>query len=391
MKGILTRMILNRNPEHTWLIPFLCGALLALVFSRPSLAAAQNMADGAAPVRVAIVGLVHQHVVGLFPQLPQHPEVQLVGIEEPDAVIADRYRKQFHLDTKLFYSQVDTMIERTHPQALLVYTDIRDHLPVIQVAAAHGVNVMVEKPLATSLAAALQIRRTALIHHIMVLVNYETTWYASNQAVFEQLQQEKLGTLRKAIIRDGHQGPEEIGVSPEFLKWLTNPETNGAGALFDFGCYGADLMTWIMHGQLPISVTAEAQTDKPNVYPHVDDDAAVILRYQSAQAVLLPSWDWPYSVKNMEVYGTSGYAFTDGSNGLTVRYAGQEESSTTMVPALTAPNDNALHYLVAVLRGRVSPQNDLSSLDTNIKVMQILDAARKSARTGRTVLLHSSP
>jgi predicted dehydrogenase len=381
-------MALIRSLERVFSGPFSYGFLLAFFSSCPVLATAQHGADTAAPVRVAIVGLVHQHVAGLFPQLPQHPEIKLVGIEEPDAAVANRYREQFHLDPKLFYSRIDTMIESTHPQALLVYTDIRDHVPVVEEAAAHGVDVMVEKPLATSLAAALQIRRTAEMHHIVVLVNYETAWYASNQAAYDQLLQGKLGTFRKAIIRDGHQGPKEIGVSPEFLKWLTNPETNGAGALFDFGCYGADLMTWILQGQAPISVTAEAQTDKPNVYPYVDDDAAVILRYPSAQAVLLPSWDWSFSVKDMEVYGTKGYAFTEGSDRLSVRYEGQPESALLTAPALTPPNDNALHYLAAVLRGQISPKNDPSSLDTNIIVMQILDAARESARTGRTIMLH---
>ena len=51
---------------------------------------------------------------------------------------------QFDLDPKLFNSRIDKMIDSTHPQALLVYTEIRDHLPVIEEAAAHGVDVMVD-------------------------------------------------------------------------------------------------------------------------------------------------------------------------------------------------------------------------------------------------------
>lgn len=224
-------------------------------------------------------------------------------------------------------------------------------------------------------------------HHIHVLVNYETTWYASNHAAYRELQQGKLGELRKVVVRDGHQGPKEIGVGPEFLSWLTDPQKNGAGALFDFGCYGADLMTWLMHGETPISVTAVTQTDKPNIYPHVDDDATIILRYPKMQAVLMPSWDWSFSIKDMALYGTKGYAVTKGSQQLRVRYAGQKNSELLTLPALTAPTDDSIHYLVAVLRGKLIPKGDLTALDTNIVVMQILDAARKSAHTGRTVRL----
>ncbi len=344
-----------------------------------------------APIRVAVVGLVHGHVAGFLPQLKNHPEIQLVGIEEPDRALAGKYERQFHLDPKIFFTQIGQMIAATHPQALLVYTAISDHRRVIEIAADHGVSVIVEKPLATTLADALAIRQTARAHHIHVLVNYETTWYASNQAAYGLLQQGKLGMLRKVIVRDGHQGPAEIGVGPEFLTWLTDPKKNGAGALFDFGCYGADLVTWLTHGETPISVTAVTQTDKPKLYPHVDDDATVILRYPEMQAVLMPSWDWSFSVKDIALYGTKGYAITQEADQLRVRYAGEKQSITITATPLVAPNDNSLHYLAAVLRGHLVPKGDLTALDTNVIVMQILDAARESARTGRTIKLTPLP
>lgn len=357
----------------------------------PILAAAHSAARSQAPIRVAVVGLVHGHVAGFLPELKHHPEIQLVGIEEPDTALAAKYKKQFHLEPKLFFTKIDPMIQQTHPQALLVYTAISDHRKVIDIAAAHGISVMVEKPLATTLDDALAIRKTAREHHIHVLVNYETTWYSSNRAAYDALRQGKLGELYKANFRDGHQGPKEIGVGPEFLRWLTDPQKNGAGALFDFGCYGADLVTWLMRGETPISVTAVAQTDKPNLYPHVDDDATIIVRYPKMQAVLMPSWDWSFSVKDMALYGTKGSVVTVGPDQLRVRYENQNQPTLLTPPPLVAPQDDSLHYLAAVLRGQLVPKGDLTALDTNIIVMQILSAARESARTGRTVLLQPLP
>ncbi len=366
-------------------------ALVLLLVSATISAAAQNNPASPAPIRVAVVGLVHGHVAGFLPALKSHPEIQLVGIEEPDRALAEKYRNQFHLGSRLFFTSIDTMIQQTHPQALLVYTAISDHRKVIEIAAAHGISVMVEKPLATTLADALAIRNTARQHHIQVLVNYETTWYSSNRGAYDALQQGKLGELRKAIFRDGHQGPQEIGVGPEFLRWLTDPQKNGAGALFDFGCYGADLVTWLMHGETPISVTAVAQTDKPNLYPHVDDDATIIVRYPKMQAVLMPSWDWSFNVKDMALYGTKGSVVTVGSDKLRVRHQGESQSMLTTPAPLVLPQDDSLHYLVAVLRGQLMPQGDLTALDTNIIVMQILSAASDSARSGRTILLKPLP
>ncbi|MGC2617735.1 MAG: Gfo/Idh/MocA family oxidoreductase [Acidobacteriaceae bacterium] len=343
------------------------------------------------PVRVAIVGLEHGHVTGFLHAFPLQHDAELVGIVDPNPALRAKYEQQYHLDHALFYPTIDALLAQRHPQALLVYTSIGEHRRIIEQAAAHGLDVMVEKPLTLSIDDALAIRRAAREHHIQVLVNYETTWYSSNRAVYDLLQQGRLGDLRKVVIHDGHQGPKEIGVQPEFLQWLTDPAQNGVGALYDFGCYGADLMTWFMHGEAPISVTAVAQTDKPQIYPRVDDDATVILRYPRAQAVLMPSWDWPFGRKDTEVYGTKGYAIAVNPTQLRERFSESSPDESLTAPPLAAPEDTSLHYLAAVVRGELHPDGDLTSLDTNVVVMQILDAARESARTGKTVNLHPLP
>jgi glucose-fructose oxidoreductase len=363
---------------------------LATALCAFALAPAQLHAEDA-PIRVAIVGLVHGHIQGFLSNLPQNRSFDLVAIVEPDTALAQRYAAKFHLDSKLFYTDTDRMLEQQHPDAVLVYTDIQDHREVIETAARHGVSSMVEKPLATSLSDALAIRAAARAHHVQVLVNYETTWYPSNQEVFDEVQAGKLGEIRKVVVHDGHEGPKEIGVGPEFLSWLTDPAKNGAGSLFDFGCYGADLMTVLMHGEAPLSVTAVAQTDKPGIYPHVDDDATIILRYPKAQVVLMPSWNWSFGRKDMEVYGVDGYAITVALDHLRVRYHGQESESQITAPPLPNGRQDSLDYLAAVLHGQIKPDGDLSALDTNMVVMQILDAARQSAQTGRTVELKSLP
>ena len=350
-----------------------------------------NFAHAATPVRVVIVGLVHDHARGLFGPLSKNPNVQLVGVVESDPALVARYTQLFHLDQKLFYSDLDKTLDQLHPDAVLVYTDIQDHRKVIEAAAQRGISSMVEKPLATNIADAIAIRKAAREHHVQVLVNYETTWYSSNAEAIREVNDGKLGEVRRVVVHDGHEGPKEIGVSPDFLNWLTDPEKNGAGAMFDFGCYGADLMTLIMHGETPLSVTAVALTDKPAIYPKVDDDATIIIRYKGAQAVLQPSWTWTFARKDMEVYGTKGYVVTEAADHMRARYVPEKTESEVSVPPLPGDQQSSLDYLAAVLRGQVKAEGDLSSLDTNMIVMQILDAARESAKTGRTINLKPLP
>jgi glucose-fructose oxidoreductase len=362
----------------------ICALLAGALATLPASARAQSQP---APIRVAIVGLVHGHVEGFLSALPQHQDVQLVGIADPDPELFAKYSKKYSLADQLFYRGESDMIERTRPQAVLVYTSIGEHRHAIEIAAQHGVSVMVEKPLTISLDDALAIRSIARQYKIQVLVNYETTWYASNRAAYEEVERRRIGDIRRVVIHDGHQGPKEINVPPEFLKWLTDPEQNGAGALYDFGCYGADLMTWMMHGEAPLTVTAVTNHDKPQLYRQVDDDATIVLAYPRAQAVIQASWNWPFSRKDMEVYGATGYAITVGPDKLRVRYEHDNEERQDTAPSLHSPENNSLTYLAAALRGEIKPHGDLTALDTNIVVMQILDAARESARTGKTVKL----
>jgi len=345
-------------------------------------------AEQGQPLKVAIVGLEHGHVEGFLGQLPKHSDVQLVGIADGDTSLWQKYGKKYSLPDALFYKSEANMIERTRPQAVLVYTSIGEHRHAIEIAAQYGVSVMVEKPLTISLDDALAIRRVAHDHKIQVLVNYETTWYASNRAAYDEVREGRIGEIRRVVVHDGHQGPKEINVPPEFLKWLTDPEQNGAGALYDFGCYGVDLMTWLMRGETPLTVTAVVNHDKPQIYPHVDDDSTIVLQYPRAQAVIQGSWIWPFGRKDMEVYGATGYAITVAADKVRIRHEHDFEEQTTTVPALPARERDSLAYLSAVLRGQIEPKGDLTALDTNVVVMQILDAARESAKSGRSVKLN---
>ena len=349
-------------------------------------------AQTAAPVRVAIVGLVHGHVQGFLHNLASHPEIALVGISDPDAALRQKYITKTHLSGDLFFATEAEMLKKTHPQAILVYTSIAGHRAAIEEAAPLHIAAMVEKPLATTVEDALAIQALSEKYNVPVLTNYETTWYNSNTAAVKMLEEGKIGDLRKLVVHDGHEGPKEIHVDPEFFNWLTDPKENGAGAMFDFGCYGVDLATWIMHGELPTTVTAVALQLKPQIYPKVDDDSTIVLTYPHAQAILQGSWNWPFARKDMEVYGATGYVDTlyeDAAPGakLRIRLPGEKAEHVETAPALTAPQNDSLNYLAAVLGGSLKPQHDLTSLDTNVAVVRILDAARRSAQTGKTIYL----
>lgn len=351
------------------------------------------------PLRVGIVGLVHGHVDGFLNGSPLTPaggvlkraDVELVGIVEPDQRLFDLYAAKYHLSPALHFKSIAEMAAKAHPAAALVFTAPDQHRRIVEECAAVGVHVLMEKPLAFTYADALAMESAAKRGHIHVLVDFETAWYTSNTEAFHLLHSGALGPMVKAVIRDGHQGPAKIGVGPDFLKLLVDPKQDGDGALTDFGCYGPNLMTWLMDGEAPLSVTAVTKRLQPEFYPLVDDEAEIVLNYRNAVAIVEGSWNWPFALKQMDVYGRTGYAKALDATRIEVRRQGDAVGAVSEGRPLQAPDDDPIHYLEAVLSGQVQEGNSLSSLKNNILVAEILDAARQSAETGRTVTLPLAP
>ena len=338
------------------------------------------------PLRVAIVGLVHGHVHGFLSQYQHRPEIEIVAVVEPDSKLRAAAATRYNFQAGQMFADLDEMIAKVHPQAVLVYTNTFDHRRVVEICARHGVHVMMEKPLAVSLEDALAMQKASQAGKIHVLVNYETSWYRSNHAAYDLVHDGSLGEVRKVVVHDGHKGPKEIGVEPEFLSWLTDPKLNGGGALFDFGCYGADLMTWLMDGQRPQTVTAVTQQIKPEIYSRVDDEATIVLTYPKAEAIIQASWNWPIDRKDMEVYGQTGQLITVKRDDIRVQRAGENQVQQLTAKPIPAPYDDELSYLRAVILDGAK-EDALSSLDRNVTVTEILDAARRSAAEGKTIHL----
>jgi predicted dehydrogenase len=339
------------------------------------------------PLRIGIAGLTHGHVHWIL-RAVNEGGLELTGIAEPNRELAERLLSQYKISTDLLYPNLPSMLTSTKPEAVVAFGSIYDHLSVVRACAPKKIHVMVEKPLAVSLEHALEMQALAKENKIHLLTNYETTWYGSNHHSYEMIhERNEFGKIVKMVVHDGHQGPKEIGVSQEFLEWLTDPVKNGGGALMDFGCYGADLVTWLMKGERPVSVSAITQQIKPHLYPKVDDEATIIVTYPKAQAVIQASWNWPYNRKDMEIYGQTGYVIADKTG---VRYMTDPKrgEQAEKIQSRQAPYDDPFRFFTSVIRGNViMSEFDLSSLATNITAMEILEAAKQSAKSGKVIYL----
>jgi predicted dehydrogenase len=341
------------------------------------------------PVRIGVAGLSHDHIHGLLNKHKERTDIQIVGIAEKDKALVEKYAALYGFDKSIVYADLATMLEKTKPEGVVAFNSIYDHLNTVEVCAPRGIHVMVEKPLAVNFEHAQKMAQLSEENNIHLLTNYETTWYPTHYKAYEMaVSNREIGDINKVMIHDGHKGPVEIGCSPEFLAWLTDSVLNGGGAVVDFGCYGANLMTWIMQNEEPVAVTAVLQQIKPEIYPKVDDQATIILTYPHAQAIIQGSWNWPVDRKDIEIYGKAGYVKALNANDLEYRLSRELPKKEIRITEFPTVAGEPFGYFARVIKGTLEVKNtDLSSLENNLIVVKILDAARESAKEGKTKLM----
>lgn len=355
-----------------------CIALLVSLFVSPAISTETDQVE---PLRIAVIGLVHGHVEGVLWQVKDRDDLQIVGIYDPNPELFEKYKDKYALDESWYFDDLEEMLDATKPDAASVMSSIKDHIDAVRACAPRGIHTLIEKPLAINAVDALEMKMLAVKHDVLVLTNYETSWYGSVRTA-ARLAKES-GPINRAVFRHGHKGPREIGCSEEFLEWLTDPQENGGGAIVDFGCYGANLMTWLMDNQMPETVTAITRQLKPEVYPDVDDDATIVLGYKDSVAVIQASWAWTHDNKDMDLYTPSASYHASKWDSLTKR---NPDSDRKMHTIDNRPEElrNEWAYFRKVIRGECEI-DPLSSIDNNLIVCLILDAARKSAKTGEAV------
>jgi hypothetical protein len=367
-------------------LPYMKIKTLCTVFFLSQMLFSLSAQNNSKPLRVGVVGLTHAHVHGILNR-PKGNDIEIVGIAEPNRDLAARYAKQYKFDLGMVYNTIEEMVEKTKPEAVTDFSSIFNHLNTVEYCAPRGIHVMVEKPLAANWKHAQKMVALAKKHQIQLLTNYETTWYGSNAKAYDLIHtQNKIGQIRKMVFHHGHPGPIEIGCNPEFLAFLTDPVLDGGGALTDFGCYGANLSTWFLKGETPKTVFCSVRHIKPNLYPKVEDEATIVLDYANTQVIIQASWNWPYSRKDMEVYGQSGVLECLNGKDMLLGAKLEDRGTPLVAEALPVGKNDPFAYFEGVVRGRIALQPfELSALDNNRMVVQILEAAKHSAATGTVV------
>jgi predicted dehydrogenase len=309
--------------------------------------------------------------------------VRLVAIAETEPELIEEARRRGATAVP-FHADALRMLDEVKPDMVWGFVENNHHLEVMRACAPRGIHVLFQKPLAATYADALAIRDLARKHGVQVLVNYDFAFYPTTYAAKARVAAGDIGAVWRMHGRVGHGGPAVRPRDRIFLAWATDPVQNGGGALVDFGSYDAAWAMWFK-GR-PQAVSAHVQHLRAGRFPKVEDHAAMVLIYPDGIGLFEASWNFPRGMQDFELFGPGGSLSYSAVAGEVVLRKGQEPPSKVEAPPLPLERASPLAYFSDCLRaGR--PVEGMASLDINVGVMEILDAAQRSAATGQVVPL----
>jgi predicted dehydrogenase len=354
--------------------------LILLLFSSAFLEA-----EPATTYKIAVIGLVHSHAWGRLRAIMQGKSAQLVGVAEPNEELRAEAKKAGVPDD-LVFTDYSKMLDQTKPDIVWAFVENNRHLEIAKVCAPRHINLVFEKPLASTYADAKQMQSLAAKYGIRIMTNYQMAWWPANYAAKAAVDRGDIGTVYRLRGIVGHGGPGTKDIRAKiFFDWLTDPEKNGAGALMDFGCYNALWSVWYLG--MPTSVYATAQHLRPERFPKVEDAATLVFNYPKASAVFEASWDLPRGFQDLEVFGLSSETNPPGSLYMTQagveERKGKETKQLTLTP-LAEDESDPVRYMVSRIKAD-KPIEGLTAIDINVDVIHLIDLAKESIKTGRAV------
>lgn len=331
--------------------------------------------------RVGIAGLIHDHVWGMLRWWKELEGAELVAAADVNASLRERIQSQY--DVPHAYEDYREMFDREALDIVLVCLDNAGTADVVEEAARHGIHVMSEKPMSATLAQADRMLAACRAAGVQLMINWPNVWNPPFQLLDRLVRQGAIGRPTHVRYRAAHQGPKEIGCSVYFYRWLYDREKNGAGALMDYCCYGANLAAhWLGR---PDSVVGIMGTLVKEDFP-VDDNAIILMQYPNAFGIAEASWTQqaPDGGANPVVFGTEG-TLSIVNQKVRLARAKQDPQWPELEP-LEPGRRNGAEYFVSCLRSG-SPVEGPCSAETSRLAQEILEAGLRSAESGRKIAL----
>jgi predicted dehydrogenase len=243
--------------------------------------------------------------------------------------------------------------------------------------------------MAMSLQEAREMLEVARQSKIQLVINSQPPWWPENYAAYNLAKSGELGKVWRVHTVSGHGGPaprDPITANRLAFWSFLNDEKRGGGAMLDFGPYGAAWVRWFLG--MPKTVYAIRTHTRTDVYKS-NTNVTILASYPDNRVgIIEASWDLPRNFERLEVFGNLGSVQVFGSSGGVERmetYIGRDRRDGPVPPLAEDHRDPATYFGRIARDGK--PAEDFVSGAFHVDVMEILEAARRSADSGQPVSL----
>lgn len=341
-----------------------------------------------ADFRLLVAGMVHDHLWGMLPQFKKIKGVKIVGGADPNRPLRDKLKKEYGV-TALFESYRE-MFRKVKADGVMVCGSNAGSVPIVEAAAAAGLDIMVEKPMAHTADGARRMLKAAKKHGVRLMINWPTAWNPALVKAMDLVAKGEIGHVFHARIHMAHQGPKEAGCTPYFYGWLYDKKLNGGGAIIDYCCYGAAIMATLW-GKPQQAVGVAKTLAKPNF--KVDDNAMITAIYPKRMILTQASWTQNPDYHDVLFLGVNGTLET--SHGKLIRThtnpkefshwgAERQNRKEIPLPKLASDRSNGPVHFVSCIRNR-KPFVKLCRPEIGLIAQEILTAGVNSEKSGRRV------
>ena len=356
--------------------------------------------------RVGVIGFAHMHVNALVDQFIATGRADIVACADTvpatpsrtvveGSRIANMARTLSGSGGPRKYEDYREMLAAERLDIAILCPEISRHAEVSEAVAGHGVHMVTEKPMAGRMADARRMVAAAQAGKVALAVNWPITWRPAIRRAKALLAAGAIGDVWQFKWRNGASlGPLAHGSShpgntvvsglvsdaEKAAEWWHQAE-EGGGALLDYCCYGACLASWYLDAAALSVQGLRVNLMSPGT---ADDNAALLVRFPSAIAVLEASWTtFHIGVPSGPIiYGTHGTIVVDGAEVLIYRERGATRPSLVErgdpLPLGRATiGEEFLHHIET--GDALHPTLDVRM---NLAAVGILDAGNRSAESG---------
>ena len=329
-----------------------------------------------------------------------HPDAEIVGIcdEQPERM-QDAIHN-FGLHREQVFTDPHACLRATQPDLVILCPAASRHGEYVELVAPYGVHVLVEKPMAASLAEADRMIAAMQPTGKLLAINWPLAWYPPHVTAKRLLAEGMIGTLREVHFYDGNRGPlyhgaDKIEIEPtaamKDASWFYKA-AQGGGSLLDYLGYGTTLGTWYHDGNKPIEVVC--MVDEPPGL-EVDEQSVTVARYDVGLSTFGTRWGtftdpWTHQPQprcGFVLAGTDGTISNyDYADTIRVQTRQHPEGQDIAVDTLQAPHQDPIQYMVHCIRTGEAISGPLAPDICRIG-QQIVDTAFESARQKRTLAL----